>query len=470
MIFPTIEFGLFFFVVFVISWQLYLKGLGRKIFLIIASYFFYGFWNPLYMGLLLGCTLINYLSGLFIGWSQRKGFKKLFLAIAVILNLGILGYFKYYGFFISSLNGMFLSLGVDFQFPFLDILLPVGISFFTFQAMSYVIDVYRKDIPHETSFFNVMLYIAFFPQLVAGPIVRAKDFIPQLKIPPNTKHIEAGRAFLLIFAGLFKKVVVANYLATLFVDKIFVNPLGYSALEAVLGVYGYAIQIYCDFSAYSDIAIGVAILLGYTFPVNFRVPYRAESLKEFWKRWHISLSTWLRDYLYIPLGGNRKGKINTYRNLLVTMLLGGLWHGAAWNFLFWGALHGAGLCVEKLLGLDRKKEKRSFPVRAFRIFLTFNFVCVGWIFFRSESLDIAMEFFQAFTRLDYHLTLVTPFVVILIGVGIFMHFLPRILSRTVNDAFIRLPVLFQGVVMGVLFWLLGVLASDGVAPFIYFQF
>lgn len=469
MLFPTVEFGIFFIIVFIFSWSLKDKDLLRKLFLTAASYFFYGFWNWKFMFLLLSCSFGNYLFGLFLGVTDKKKKRKLIVALAITWNLTILGFFKYYGFFITSLNNMLQGIGFHTHLPLLEILLPVGISFFTFQAMSYVIDVYRNEIPPSKNVLDILLYISFFPQLVAGPIVRAKDFLPQLLKKPNPLKIPAARAFVLISAGLIKKVIIANYIATELVDPVFEDPLSFSSLEVLFAVYGYAIQIYCDFSAYSEIAIGIAALLGYYFPDNFNFPYRSQSIREFWRRWHISLSTWLRDYLYIPLGGSRKGKLKTYRNLALTMLLGGLWHGAAWNFVLWGALHGAGLSIERFFS-EKVKIKKNLFIKILLVIFVFHFVCISWVFFRSRSFSAAMEYFKALGNISTEITLITPFIIIMIVIGIGMHFLPEGPGKFIRDKFSKLPIVVQGLILGLVLLMISAFGPEGVAPFIYFRF
>lgn len=471
MLFPTIEFALFFIIVFSLNWATIKLNLLRKIILTIASYFFYGYWDWRFMFLLFSCSASNYLFGYLIGVFKNDRLKKATLVISVIFNLSILGFFKYYGFFVTSFNNLLLNFGIDSHIPLLNIVLPVGISFFTFQAMSYVIDVYRGEIKYCKSPIDILLFISFFPQLVAGPIVRAKDFIPQLDKIPEINNIKLDKALILILVGLFKKMIVANYLSSLLVDKVFANPGSYSTVEVLLAVYGYAVQIYCDFSAYSDIAIGVAYLFGYEFPKNFDHPYKSQSLQEFWRRWHISLSTWLKDYLYIPLGGSRKGKVRTYINLALTMLLGGLWHGASFNFIIWGGLHGGYLAVERGINQDKKSyRKKNIIVQFLSVFLIFNFVCFCWIFFRSPTLTSSMEYIKSFANFGVETTLITPFVLFLIFTGIAVHFIPDKFSFTIKKVFEKIPIPVIGVAAGLFFIAMSSFSPEGVSPFIYFQF
>ena len=306
------------------------------------------------MLLLLASGGIGYLVGLYVDAEAKRPFRGLALALGVALDLGILAYFKYLDFFIAQALTLAHMLGIDPPLAFVNVTLPVAISFLTFHAISYIVDVYRGRLPASRSPLDILLYVSFFPHLVAGPIVRAHEFLPQLASPRNPGDFSFGENMLLILGGLFKKMVIANYLAVRFVDPVFTDPTQFSRFDLVMAVYAYAIQIYADFSAYTDIAIGVAALLGYRFPQNFNQPYRALGIGDFWRRWHMTLSNWLRDYLYIPLGGNRHGALMTARNLMLTMVLGGLWHGANWTFLIWGAMHGVGAGRRSRLAAQRR--------------------------------------------------------------------------------------------------------------------
>ncbi|NBB82628.1 MAG: MBOAT family protein [Alphaproteobacteria bacterium] len=473
MLFPTLDFALFFVVVFAAAWALSTRPTGRKLLLVGASYFFYGYWDWRFCFLLLVSSLINYGAGRWLDALDDDRARRRVVGLAVAANLAILGFFKYFGFFIQSLNDLFFTLGLERELPFLSIILPVGISFFTFQGISYIVDVYRGDVRAQRSPLNVLLYISFFPQLVAGPIVRASTFMPQIEAPPDRNRILAGIGLILIVFGLFKKVVVANYLATEMVDLVFLDPFFYGPVDLTLAVWGYAIQIYCDFSAYSDIAIGVAALLGYRFQKNFDQPYRAQSLREFWRRWHISLSSFLRDYLYIPLGGSRpdaKGRDRTRRNLMITMVLGGVWHGAAWTFVFWGFLHGLGLAVERTLGLGRLGDDRPVWRRLLAVVIVFHFVCLTWIFFRSETFGIALTYLAGFANLGAPVEFFRPFILVLIVIGFAMHALPPDLPERLEARLRRVPLALQGALAGLAVALIDALGPEGVAPFIYFQF
>jgi alginate O-acetyltransferase complex protein AlgI len=362
--------------------------------------------------------------------------------------------------------------GLDLPLSLKSIILPVGISFYTFMAISYVVDTYRGDFV-PTTLEKFAVYLSFFPHLVAGPIVRPGELIPQLDVPRDPRRVDTSRAFYLIATGLFKKVVIANYLASHIVDQVFGAPGQHSSLEILIGIYAYAVQIYADFSGYTDIAIGLALLLGFKFPQNFDSPYAAVSLQDFWRRWHMTLSRWLRDYLYIPLGGNRKGTIMTYRNLMLTMLIGGLWHGAGWTFIVWGGIHGVGLCYEHWRN-ERPGYVAPADSRRRRIIsrvVTFNIVCLAWIFFRADSFATAWDVLTGlFTGWGQGSPLVTGGVLLAIAVGIGSQYLPARFPIRVMDRFGRLPVLGQAVVLAFALMLTNTMGPEGVAPFIYFRF
>ena len=367
---------LFLFVGFAGVYLLLRRATSLRILYVIAfSIYFYYKSSGIYFLLLLFAAVSDYLIGNAIAREQNVGTKKRWVALSVVINLGMLGYFKYTNLLIEMANGLFGSGFLDFQ----NIFLPVGISFFVFQSMSYTIDIYRGQIKPLERWTDYLFYLSFFPQLVAGPIVRAKDFIPQIRKPLMVTREMFGTAIGLIIIGLVKKAIISDYISLNFVDRIFDEPALYSGFECLMGIYGYALQIYCDFSGYSDMAIGIALLLGFRFPKNFDAPYKSATITEFWRRWHISLSSWLRDYLYISLGGNRKGKVRTYLNLLITMVLGGLWHGAAVRFVLWGTLHGVALAVHKMwlavvpwAKADGKDMNPLFRILGF--VLTFNIV------------------------------------------------------------------------------------------------
>ncbi len=480
MLFPTADFALFFFIVFCASWAAVARPDARKLALLVASYFFYGYWDWRFMALLAVSSAINYTAGRAIAAWPGPRARKAALITAIGLNLAILGFFKYFGFFLESLGDIMVMAGLERDLPLLQIVLPVGISFFTFQGISYVVDVYRGEVGAAKSPLNLFLYISFFPQLVAGPIVRAAWFLPQLDETPELTRRALCFGLCLILLGLFKKMVIANYLATELVDGVFIDPGGYSSLELLIAIYGYAVQIYCDFSGYSDIAIGVAALLGYRFHRNFDRPYRARSLQEFWRRWHISLSQWLRDYLYKPLGGSKYGRIATYRNLAITLLLGGVWHGAAWTFIVWGAIHGTALAVERALREWRSGDaagphttgRGAWPLAraAGQVLLTFHIVCLAWIFFRAEDFAGAFVYLRQLGRFSGDLVVVTPFLAALIGITLLAQFVPSNSVERLARQIEGVPIAFLAAGFAVALLAIDLVAPEGTAPFIYFQF
>jgi alginate O-acetyltransferase complex protein AlgI len=469
MLFPTVEFAIFFALVFPISWALNRANGAKKFFLTLVSYVFYSFWDWRFLFLLLFSSVFNFAFGLALGVSQGRRARKLAVTLAIAGNLALLGYFKYYDFLAAHLGALLARFGAHVDLGSTGLALPIAISFLTFHGLSYVIDVYRGVLRPSRSLIDLMLYISFFPHLVAGPIVRARDFLAQLSRPSDPARIALGQSLLLILGGLVKKVVIASHISTRFVDPVFVNPPDFGSLDLVLAMYAYAIVIYCDFSAYTDIAIGVANLLGYRFPQNFNQPYRALSLQDFWRRWHMTLSSWLRDYLYVPLGGNRFGAPMTYRNLMLTMGLGGLWHGAGLQFIVWGLMHGAGLSIERLLGVGAASAGGVLP-RALRWFVTFNFVCVAWIFFRSQSFDAALGYFRAIGAPAPAPAIVSSFVLALMALGLATQFLPEGWFTRLELAYERAPLPVQIIAPAFVIWIVSVLAPAGVPPFIYFQF
>lgn len=477
MLFPTPEFALFFCVVFCASWAAIARPQTRKLILLGASYFFYGYWDWRFMGLLAFSSTVNYLAGRIIADTSAPNLRRRTLIAAIAINLLVLAAFKYAGFFMTSLGDALALAGLERDLPLLQIVLPVGISFFTFQGISYVVDVYREETPAVRSPVDLFLYISFFPQLVAGPIVRAAWFLPQLEQAPKLTRAALCLGLTLILLGLFKKMVIANYLATELVDTVFIDPSGYSSLDLLVAIYGYAIQIYCDFSGYSDIAIGVAALLGYSFHRNFDQPYRASSLQDFWRRWHISLSQWLRDYLYKPLGGSRLGRSKTYRNLAITMLLGGIWHGAAWTFIAWGAIHAAVLAAERALrrvpqSLETAQARKwpHFIVNAGKIALTFHIVCLSWIFFRAEDFATAFTYLHQLLTLSTEVIATTPFLAALVIASLAAQFLPVHSVERLSARLESLHVVLLAAGFAISLLAIDLVAPEGMAPFIYFQF
>ena len=502
----------------------------RTLYVVLFSLFFYYKAGGEYFILLLASSVVNYIIAVLMHRnSENKHVSYFFLVLSVVANLSMLGYFKYTNFLIENFNQLFNG-----NLKFQNIALPIGISFYTFQTMSYTIDVYRKEIAPAKNFLDFTFFVTFFPQLVAGPIVRAKDFIPQIYKKVTLTKEETSYALFLIIGGLLKKAVISDYISINFVDRVFDAPNSYTPFENLMATYGYSLQIYCDFSGYSDIAIGLALLMGFTLPINFRTPYQSQNITEFWHRWHISLSTWLKDYLYIPLGGNRKGSflgylfptlffaatiwwaygvskqslipllavfgvivlfevsillspnkrksLRSHFNQLTTMLLGGLWHGANIRFIIWGALHGLALAFHKSfreIFPEKNPEKKTFGKWLFSllsIIITFHFVAFCWIFFRAKDLSSAMEVITNISKITYDphqwWVIIEGYrnICLLLLIGFLWHFLPQKWSNGLCNLFQRMPLLFKSVVLAFVFWLIYATASAGPQPFIYFQF
>lgn len=523
MLFPTFTFAVFFLVVYAGHVILQTRTQLWKLGLVSASAIFYGWWDWRFLGLLSGSILANWALasrlrqvGTAAGTAgehsdTESDQRRRILHVAVVLNLGVLGFFKYYDFFALSAIDMLGLNPASATIPLFDIVLPVGISFFTFQALSYVIDVSRGKVP-PASLLDVAVYLSFFPQLVAGPIVRATEFLPQLAPRDQAENVLASEALWLIGRGLFKKVVISTYLAQAIVDPVFAGPSSASREELWIGMYAYAIQIYADFSGYTDIAIGLALLLGFRFPQNFDNPYRSQSIQEFWQRWHQTLSRWLRDYLYIPLGGNRRGTVLTYRNLMLTMLLGGLWHGAAWTFVVWGAIHGLALAIERFIGdsagdsvpkqpdpadpglvqspssatiptvqkhsdsiaVDQSHGRLALaPITALkpfaRWFVTFHIVCIAWVLFRASSIGEASDYVIGLLTAAGGGPVSLPVLGIIVAAVAFQ-FAPSSIAERARLQLSRRHPVTQGALLGLWIALVVALGPQGVSPFIYFQF
>jgi alginate O-acetyltransferase complex protein AlgI len=471
MLFPTVDFAIFFVLVFTGHWLLNHLSQPWKFLMIGASYVFYAWWDWRFVLLLVGVSLLAQAGAIAVARTRSPRARLVVNGIAVALLLVPLAFFKYYGFFAVNVTNTLASLGMESSIPLIQVVLPVGISFFTFMAIAYVVDVYRGDF-EVTSWTDTFLYLSFFPHLVAGPIVRPSELIPQLQERRDERHVDVSGAAWLILGGLFKKVVVSSYLAAQIVDPVFGDPARRSAPDALFGILGYAIVIYADFSGYTDIAIGVAKLLGFQFPRNFDRPYAARSIQDFWRRWHMTLSRWLRDYLYIPLGGNRRGERRTYVNVMITMILGGLWHGAAWTFVLWGAYHGALLAAHQRGVRRREKERGERWIDDLRQrAATFALVCVGWVFFRADSMDTAFSLLRRlvsgwWTPSEF----VTPLVVFTIAGMLALQFSPRGLGLWLQSGLSRLKPAPLGIVFGLALLVIVILGPAGVAPFIYFQF
>ena len=454
----------------------YKQHRAKTIFVILFSLYFYYKSSGIYFLLLILSAIVDFLlaNAIFRAESARK--KKVILIISLVLNLGMLAYFKYTNFFYSIICDITAQ-----SFSPLSIFLPVGVSFFTFQSLSYTIDIYRGKLKPVKSFLDYAFFVTFFPQLVAGPIVRAADFIPQIFKPLKVTDEMIGRGVFLIASGVIKKVVIADFISANFVDRIFDHPTLYTGLENLFGVYGYALQIYCDFSGYSDMAIGIALLMGFHFKINFDSPYQSKNITEFWKRWHISLSTWLKDYLYISLGGNRKGRIRTYINLFITMLLGGLWHGAGFRFVLWGAMHGIALAIHKLYlevfpaKTANRSSVRQFLISTLSVFVTFHFVSFCWIFFRADNMETAMQMIR---QIVFHFNpqiffeFITGYksVLLMMLIGYTLHFIPKSAELKTENIVTNLPLLLKVAFMMLVILLVVQFKSSEIQPFIYFQF
>ena len=474
MLFPTIDFAIFFAVVYTVQWILNPYPGPWKAFMIAASYYFYAWWDWRFILLLAASTAIAQVGGRLV--NQASGLRRrVTLWTTLALLVGLLAWFKYFGFVAVNLDNSLHYLGLGRPLPLLAITLPVGISFFTFMAISYVVDIHRGVLKPARAI-DTAVYLSFFPHLVAGPIVRGTELLPQIRRRRDGLHVDYVEACWLIVAGLAKKVVLSSYLSTYVVNPVFADPKQHSAPEVLFAIYGYAVQIYADFSGYTDIAIGIALLMGFQFPQNFRRPYAAVSLQDFWRRWHITLSFWLRDYLYIPLGGNRGSELRISLNIIVTMLLGGLWHGAAWTFVAWGLYHGIG----QVIGRQRRRRRAALGLPpdpggrgrvALARFVTFQAVCLGWLFFRADTLGTVWAMLgRLVTGWGAASPLVTPLAVAAIGAGIGSQYLPDDWLVRVKAAFAdRRPVL-QGGILGLLLLAITTLGPQGVAPFIYYRF
>ena len=473
MLFNSFEFLIFFLVVYSAYLALSRWHRGQNLVLLAASLVFYGWWDWRFLGLMIFSITVDWTIGIAMAASDDPRKRKRLLIASIVTQMSILGFFKYYGFFVESLEIALGSLGIDVSAPTFKVLLPVGISFYTFQTMSYTIDVYRRLMTPVRLWTDFALYISFFPQLVAGPIERATHLIPQVLSPRKVTWDGVHAGIFLVLVGLFKKVVIADNLGRV-ADEVFNNYTQFTGLDTLIGALAFTFQIYCDFSAYSDIARGVARMMGFDLMVNFRLPYFAVSPSDFWRRWHISLSTWLRDYLYIGLGGNRGGAFKTYRNLALTMLLGGLWHGAAWNFVLWGAFHGLILVIYRFAEETRARSGKP-PVHLWglalplRIALMFVLTVIGWILFRSHSLD---QLWQMIIRIGPE---ASPRTLELAQTLLFFT-VPLMLAQAIEqwrrDLLIvpKLPAPLLGLLYALMIALMLVLGVRESMEFIYFQF
>ncbi len=496
MLFTRLHFWVFFTILLALYSLIYRQRAIRNAYLFLMSLLFYYLSGGYFFTLLIFSTIADYTLGHLIYQSETRIKKKLFVATSVLINLGVLSYFKYSYFFIRTTNRL---LGTDLEvvnilarwsnqlantgFDVATIILPVGISFYTFQTISYTVDIYRGKVKPVNNIIDFGFYVSFFPQLVAGPIVRAAEFVPQLYQKFRLTRREFGHALFLILTGLMKKMLISDYISINYVDRVFEAPLSYSGFENMMAVYGYALQIYCDFSGYTDIAIGVALMMGFRLPVNFNSPYKAIHVTDFWRRWHISLSTWLRDYLYIPLGGNRKGELRRNINIMITMLLGGLWHGAHLRFIIWGGIHGLALVVHKVWGRVKKKMKQ--PPRPLRekkvlgrflsVFFTFHVVTAAWIFFRAQSMRKAKQMIgQILHHFEAELipTMIASYkeVFAIILIGFILHWLPANFKEKYRGWFIQTPLVVKIIAVILVVLVIYQVKSAAIQPFIYFKF
>ena len=536
LLFTQLYFWIFFAVVLAVYSVIYKHKRIRNIWLFAVSLFFYYKTSGFFFSILLVSTFIDFFVGKFIYKSKTKKRKIFFVSLSIISNLFILSYFKYSYFFVDNFNQFFGThftpvnifaqwtnsfAGTHFEVD--KILLPVGISFYTFQTISYSVDVFRGKIKPVKNILDFGFYVSFFPQLVAGPIVRASDFLPQIYKDYSLTKQEFGHALFLILNGLTKKIIIGDFIAVHFIDKIFDNPSAFTGFENLMALYGYSLQVYADFSGYTDIAIGVALLMGFRLPINFNSPYKAHNVGNFWKRWHISLSSWLKDYLYIPIGGNRKGSlfsyialavilffiivmahskilpfiilasivaviilarifpvfkkwINTNINIMITMLLGGLWHGASWMFVIWGGLNGLGIVVYKLWRkISPWEGKNNIAVRFWTIFLTFNFITFTRIWFRGDSLATANSILHQISS-NFGFSLVKDIVwayhnvFLIMLIGYVIHWLPSQFKEYYRGAFIKSPLVFKLFFTVLIVFVLYQFNSSELQAFIYFQF
>jgi D-alanyl-lipoteichoic acid acyltransferase DltB (MBOAT superfamily) len=487
MLFNSPLYGVFLVGTWVVFWLLRRARLPRALFLVAASYvfYFYGTWDAakdepvplspvawafLCLAIILVGSTIDYFVGRALGRVKGRAGRNALLLTSIVYYLGVLALFKYWNFAADSFAALFASLGVHVQVTHLRLVLPFGISFFTFETMSYTIDVWRGELPPARRYLDYLLFVCFFPHLVAGPIVRPHYMLPQLAADPRADAAMQARGLFRIATGLAKKIAIGDWLAQSIVNRVFATPERFTALEVVLAVYAYAVQIYVDFSGYSDVAIGSAALFGYELPENFDAPYVSRNLQEFWHRWHISLSSWLRDYLYKPLGGSRGSSLATYRNLMITMVLGGLWHGASWNFVVWGTLHGGALAVTRMWQRWRGKRPGTAVGSVLATLATFHFVCLAWIFFRAPSFAHATLTLEQLGRGAWTLEHITPKVVPVIALAMLLHFVPKDWDARAREAFVRTPAVVQGLVLAAAALAVHLAASAKPEPFVYGQF
>jgi len=473
MLFNSLDYLLFLVAAVACWWGLARWRRGRLGFLFAASCLFYMAWHPAYIVLILGSTVLDFTAGWRIGASERPAVRRAWLVASLAGNLGLLGVFKYFNFGVRALSDVLeLAFGIVWEPPYLDVLLPVGISFYTFQTLSYTIDVYRRQLDPTHDFLQFASFVTYFPQLVAGPIVRARELLPQLAARPWLDDALVGRGLFLIALGIAKKVVVADFLAVNLVDRVFASPAAYTATETVIALYAFTMQLYCDFSGYTDVARGSAMLMGIQLPENFDRPYAATNPADFWRRWHMTLSSWLRDYLYFPLGGSRGAPWRAYANLGLTMFLIGIWHGAAWTFVFYAVLQATAMVSHRFW--HRRFVRGRPPAPAWRVplyvLLNLQFVVFSRILFRATGLDNAAEVAGRLTSGTVSVAQVSGGVAAVLLFSFAAHYAPRSVLGSVEARFVRAPAPVQGLALAAVGALVALTRTSEVVPYIYFQF
>ncbi len=475
MLFSSLDYIVFLGLAVAGFWLLAKQSQLRMVFLFVASCLFYMAWHPAYIVLILTSTLVDYLVGFRIHASNDERVRKRWLVVSLVTNLGLLGLFKYFNFASrATADVLHLSFGITIEHPpFLDVLLPVGISFYTFQTLSYTIDIYRRKLEPTRNFFQFAVFVTYFPQLVAGPIVRASQLLPQLARKITLRERQVTQGIFLIATGLVKKVAIADYLSVNLVDRVFDQPELYTAAEVVVALYGFTMQIYCDFSGYTDCARGSAKLMGLELPENFDRPYQSASPAEFWRRWHITLSTWLRDYLYFPLGGSRVSPIRAYWNLWLTMFLIGIWHGASWTFVFYAILQSMAMVIHRFFYRQSGRTRDTvdaWQVHVFKVFCALQFVVFSRILFRATSLQNAMDVTVRLGSGTYGVAQVSAEVWAMLIVTFALHYTPKRWFESIETRFMAMPAPAQGVALACLGFALSFIATSQVVPYIYFQF
>lgn len=476
MLFNSLLYMVFLAIVVAVYWAVVRWRWGRIAWLLVVSCLFYMAWDPRYIALILGAAAWDWGMARVLDRTpdERPVLRKALMLGSISVNLGLLCYYKYLGFFAENAVLALRAAGLDIAIPALKVALPVGISFFTFQSMAYVIDVYRKELPAERNLLRFWTFATFFPQLVAGPISRAHILLPQIHRTPRLRPDDVGDALYRIAKGLIKKVIIADWLAVNLVDRVFSNPGVYSGAEVMIGLYAYTLQIYCDFSGYTDVAIGSAKLLGIQLPENFLRPYRARTVAEFWRRWHITLSTWLRHYVFFPLGGSRGAVWKAHRNTLITLVLIGLWHGANWTFVLYGLIHGIAIAWNRTQHRHYPKgwthDALPWTQNIWRIAVTFHFVVVARILFRAPSIAAAGDLTRALLHNGWGLGRIDGGTWAILAVGYAAHFAPPGWAEQLRLRFRSWPAVAQGAALAGVAAIMGAVAETDAVPFIYFQF